>query len=207
MLLAAPSSAHFCKGHKLHLAVCKRALMRKEAATVPSAGTLWPPPLKNVTVSRKKKARVTRRNFSTMAHFSATVGRITLKQRGSRADALWGVEHYPVLRHVAARRDVACVVVEAGAHQGTLALLGAKSNCTVYAFDSVLRHLRLARSNTALNGIPEGKVMFTHRKLGDATGSRLDEMVPPQVRRCGLCQSVCHRPCPAGSRPHACHTP
>ena len=179
---AQAGAAHFCKGAHLVLPACNRAKRRKEAATSGHADT-GP---QNVTTSRKMKVRQARRTFSTLSHFTATVGKLTLKQRGSKADALWGVEHYPILRHVAARTDAPCVIVEAGAHQGTLALLAAKSNCTVYAFDSVLRHLRLARSNTELNGVPEGKVTFTHRKLGDAAGSRLDEMVPLQV----LCRAL-----------------
>ena len=78
------------------------------------------------------------------------------------------------MRHVAQRGR--CVFVEAGAHQGTLSMLAARMNCTVHAFDSVLRHLRLARQNLQLNGL--GFVTYKHLRLGESVGSRLDEHVP-----------------------------
>ncbi|KAL3893582.1 MAG: hypothetical protein SGPRY_014130, partial [Prymnesium sp.] len=131
---------------------------------------------------RRSRARGSRPSGLTAGPtFVGRVDKLSLILRGTAKTAWWGIEHYPVVRS-AAECAQPCVVVEAGAHQGTLALLAAKLNCTVYAFDSILRHLRIARSNLEMNSIPSGRVFFTHKKLGVANGSRLDELVPSGVR-------------------------
>eukprot|EP00966_Prymnesium_polylepis_P027796 642471-Prymnesium_polylepis.1 len=135
--------------------------------------------------SGAKKRRRFRTNPEQLSTYKATVGKFTIRQRGEKSAGLWGLEHYPVLRHVAkaaAGPGSPCVLIEAGAHQGTLALLGGMSNCTVHGFDAVLRHLQMARSNVALNRIPPERLRFVHRKLGDSAGFRLDELVPSTGR-------------------------
>ena len=61
--------------------------------------------------------------------------------------------HFPVISHAAHKAINAgekCVVVEAGARKGALAILAAKLGCKVYAFEADPKHVADMKSNLKL---------------------------------------------------------
>lgn len=101
--------------------------------------------------------------------------------QGSCDDSMWGMAHFPVISHAAHKAindGEKCVVVEAGARKGALAILAAKLGCKVYAFEADPKHVADMKSNLKLNHVSEDAVHVFQTNLGDQTGSRVDEFVP-----------------------------
>lgn len=100
---------------------------------------------------------------------------------GSCDAFLWGMEHYPIIKH-AAKNAIAhggqCVYVEAGAHKGTLAVLAAKQGCTVYAFEMSAENVADMTHVMKMNSVSKDQVHVFQKAIGDKPGSRVDEVVP-----------------------------
>lgn len=121
---------------------------------------------------------------------------ITIWQHG-RLDIGWaGMEHSSVVHAASLSRP--CNVVEAGAHQGSLAVQAAILGCDVWALEGRKGNAALLQQNVALNH-GQGKVTIKQGFLGDGSNAllageaggagssnaqptlRIDAIVPPGV--------------------------
>lgn len=146
------------------------------------------------TSKTKTKTRAEAEAEAEAAREDSFLGRaateLQLHQLGTPSEQWWGMEHFAPIAHAAAAANAGrepCVVVEIGAHAGTLALLAGKMGCEVYAFEADAAHRRRYELNAALNahaspGGCGGKVTYTLGAVGQTAGSRVDEVVPPGTR-------------------------
>ena len=96
-----------------------------------------------------------RTNFTGIVSIYAGAA-VPIYQIGSRGSSWWGLEHAAPVVHAAAKAaesQTPCVVVEAGAHQGTLAILAAKLGCRTFAFEANEGHVERMRQNIVSNGV------------------------------------------------------
>ena len=109
---------------------------------------------------------------------------VSVRQLGQVSENLhhWGgLEHSAMFVHAsvyAKARGSKCVIIEAGANAGTLALLGAKLNCHVYAFEASDDYLQEMRSNIQLNDL-HANITVVPGYLG--THVRLSEHVTDKI--------------------------
>ena len=110
---------------------------------------------------------------------------VRLTQLGRIASAgFWGLEHSAIVQGAAAhaqRSGDDCVVVEAGAHQGTLALLASQLGCVCFAFEAVLHNIDLFRVNAAATAALPRPVHLVAGYIGQAVSRRIDEIVKQNV--------------------------
>ena len=97
---------------------------------------------------------------------------LSIMQLGSLQRVWAGLEHSAIV-HYASSISRACSMIEAGAHEGTLAIMAAKLGCDVYAFEASGHHVRMMERNVALNlASPSlGRVHAVHAFLGDGSNA------------------------------------
>jgi hypothetical protein len=101
-----------------------------------------------------------RHGFIGVVHAGGPAEGYKIKQTGSKSNSWWGLEHAAIFLHaawLAAAENQPCMLIEAGAHQGTLAILGAKVGCNVYSFEGDSGHVLNMKSNLQENDV-EGLV-------------------------------------------------
>jgi len=106
---------------------------------------------------------------------------ISVQMMGEPHKVWWGTEHMAPVIHAAKfaeHRNQPCVVIEAGAHQGGVAILAAKLGCEVYAYEMQAAHVTAFKKNVALNGISEGRIHIFQEAIGKKPNQRIDETFP-----------------------------
>jgi len=112
---------------------------------------------------------------------ASTAGDLYITQVGLPNTAWWGLEHAAIVQGAAASVDGKshCVIVEAGAHQGTLALLASKLGCECYAFEAAPKNVLLLERNLLINDVPS-KIHVIPGFVGRIGSGRIDAHVRAQ---------------------------
>lgn len=87
---------------------------------------------------------------------------VSIVQFGPKISSWWGMEHSSIVLHAVAAAASAherCVLIEAGAHQGSLAILAARAGCdVVFAFEANEAHCKRMAANVQANAASDPRV-------------------------------------------------
>lgn len=98
----------------------------------------------------------------------------------SQPRCFWGWDHIPgvaLAAHLTRTRALPCLVIEAGTHKGTVAIVAALLGCEVYALEGSPKNIGYTRTNVRLNPLSQPNMRIIGGWLSDKPGQRIDEKI------------------------------